>query len=169
MNPWAVRTFEDLLAPVIAGLSDYTRNFYRHDHLGPGGDREKITTARVVVMVGPEPKDIGLPSGPASDQVFVNTTELSVYVETPLLLTSGAGKEIKGKNNVHDPTCATIRSWLEDNREGLEVPADLIAKGCPQIVYGMLTPNPQEKGSGVVNNLYWRHVFFAILQNMEVT
>jgi hypothetical protein len=130
MNPWAVRTFEDLLEPVIAGLSDYTRNFYRHDDLNEGGERDKIVNPRVIVMVGPEPKDINL---------------------------------------LHDPTCEAIREWIEDNREGLEVPQDLINDGCEQVVFGMWTPNPQEKGSVVVNNLYWRHVFFAILQNMEVT
>ena len=171
MNPFAVQTFEYRLESLIASLSDYVRNFYGIDHLNEAGQMDKILTPRVIVMPASNPKDIGLPAGPAGDQPYVVTTEVMVFVETPLIIDNPAGSpaRVEGKAAVHDPTCEAIRQWLKDNREGIEVPSEIIALGCEQVVFGMWSRNPPERGSDRIGNLYWRHVFFVILQNMEVT
>jgi hypothetical protein len=170
VDHFAVMTIEYYLRDLVSGLSDIERQFFGVDELSDQGEVAELTMPRVIVTTPMQGTPIGFPRGPALDMPFVDTTEVAVYVETPLVVGNPGGSpdEVFGYSAVHIPTCTAIRSFLRDERAGLVVPDEIINEGCEHSVFGLWQPNPPET-TVVRRREYYRHVFHAILQTMEVT
>lgn len=168
MDQYAPYVLEYYLRELIAGLSDYERNFYGHRDLSEEGERQKIQRPCVIVALPRVMPAPGYPKGPAIDIAHTDVTEVAIYVETPFTIPNPAGSpdEYDGDKAVHIPTCEAIRDWLTDNK-GLDVPQDVTDMGCDREVFGLWQPNPREQPSTPRD--YLAHVFHAVLQKMEVT
>lgn len=168
MDNYAILTLEYHLRALVASMSDYERRFYGHADTSEQGDIEQVRDPRVIVAVPLQRGSIGYPKGPAHDIPHVNTTEVAVYVETPLFVTNPAGSpdEVDGYLYVHLPLLDVIRQWVHDNG-GLEVPAEVQILGAPRLIYGMWFATPQETVGPRTD--HHTHVFHIIMQKQEVS
>jgi hypothetical protein len=168
MDNYAILTLEHHLSALVASMSDYVRQFYGHADTAVQGDISQVRDPRVIVAVPGQRGSIGYPKGPATDIPHVDTTEVAVYVETPLFVLNPAGNpdEVDGYLYVHLPLLDVIRQWVHDNG-GLEVPSDIQILGAPVLIYGMWFATPQE--SMAARASHYTHVFHIMLQKQEVS
>lgn len=167
MNDFAIKTLEYHLKLLITGLSAIDYNFYGYDELSDEGDLPGVKRPAVIVALPKQPFSIGAPRSPTVSQGYIERSEVTIYVETPLLITNPAGgspSELPGSDAAHIPTCNAIRKWLKDNR-GLDVPPSVTALGCTRDVFGMYPANPPEQ-PGDRKGHYVR-LFHVIMQQQE--
>lgn len=167
MDDFAVKTFEYWLKILITSFSAIDYNFYGYDELSSEGEIEKIKRPAIIVALPKQPFNRGQPTSATVSLGYVGRTELSVYVETPLLVdnpSGGSPNQFQGSEAAHIPICNLIRNWLKDNR-ALDVPASVTAMGSTRDVLGMYPANPPEQ-PGKRDGHYVR-LFHVIMQQQE--